>query len=166
MMYLHWQPANEAGGPFLSLQDANGVTWANLARPCLEDTWKPTYAIPERLRCRRDELPIEYDWQYFGRIEATDTGLRFVTGEAWPPKPNDDSLYQIASEPTALPGSDWVFQVTHRPHPRLFIGNEYWMTLTNPKGSRLTAWFAEDRWRSGAATLFWYPAGRSGGPYL
>ena len=66
----------------------SGVTWANLARPCLEDTFKPTYAIPKRLRCSKDDLPIAYDWRYFGRIEATDTGMRFVTEETWPPKPN------------------------------------------------------------------------------
>lgn len=166
MMYLHWQPATKGRGPFLSLQDASGVTWANLARPCLEDTFKPTYAIPKRLRCSKDDLPIAYDWRYFGRIEATDTGMRFVTEETWPPKPNVGSLYQIASKPTPLPGTDWVFQVTHRPHPRLPLGHEYWMTLTDPQGSRLTTWFAEDRWWSKTATLFWYPAGRSGGPYL
>lgn len=168
-VYLHWQSASVDEGPFLWLQDIPGVTVINLAAPCLADDSKPTYAIPKWLRCRRAKLPILNDWRYFGRIAQTDQGLEFVAEADWPP--DIESARRFASRRISLPVAGWDLQINFRPDPYDPHNRRYWITLTGPESSRVTAWFKDDYQVSWCctperATLFWYPATDSGGPYL
>jgi len=169
MMFLHWQSADANGGPYLWLHDRSGVTFVNLRERCLGDSFKPTYAIRERIQCREFDYPPSYNWRYFGRIADADQGLKFLAEEDWPP--DVESKYVFASKRIPLPGSDWIFQVDHRPDPRGSGHLRYWLTLTGPEGARIIAWFKEDYHTSWCctpqpATLFWYPATESRGPYL
>lgn len=169
MMFLHWQSEDATGGPYLWLHERSGVTFVNLSEHCLGDSFKPTYAIRERIQCRRVDYPVSYNLRYFGRIVPTDQGMKFLAEEAWPP--DVESKHVFASEWIALPGTDWLFQIDHRPDPRGSGYPRYWITLTDPDGTRITAWFKDDYQTSWCctpepATLFWYPATDSGGPYL
>ncbi len=169
MMFLHWQSADATGGPYLWLQDRSGVTFVNLGEPCLGDSFKPTYAISAWIQCRETDYPVSYNWRYFGRIVDADRGLKFLAEETWPP--DVETKHVFASKWIPLPGTDWIFQVDHRPDPRGSGRPRYWLTLTGPEGARITAWFKEDYHTSWCcapepATLFWYPATKSGGPYL
>ncbi len=169
MLFLHWQSADATGGPYLWLHERSGVTFVNLGKGCLGDSFKPTYAIWEWIQCRETDYPVSYNWRYFGRITYTDQGLGFLAEETWPP--DVESKDVIASKRITLPGTDWIFQVDHRPEPRGSGHPRYWLTLTNPEGARITTWFKDDypmSWgsRPGTAALFWYPATESGGPYL
>ncbi len=169
MMFLHWQSADATGGPYLWLHERSGVTFVNLGKGCLGDSFKPTYAIWEWIQCRETDYPVSYNWRYFGRITYTDQGLGFLAEETWPP--DVESKYVFASKRIPLPGTDWIFQVDHRPDPRGSGHPRYWITLTNPEGARITTWIKDDRPTSwsrtpGKATLFWYPATNSGGPYI
>jgi len=78
MMFLHWQSADATGGPYLWLHERSGVTFVNLGKGCLGDSFKPTYAIWEWIQCRETDYPVSYNWRYFGRIADTDQGLGFV----------------------------------------------------------------------------------------
>lgn len=164
MMFLHWQSADAIGGPYLWFHERSGVTFVNLGTRCLDDSFKPTYAIREWIQCRRTDYPVSYNWRYFGRITYTDQGLGFLAEETWPP--DVESNYLFASKRIPLPGTDWIFQVDHRPDPRGSGHPRYWITLTSPEGARITAWFKDGYHSSMCCTAHPARPTEFGGPYL
>ncbi|MDJ0951313.1 MAG: hypothetical protein QNJ94_20570 [Alphaproteobacteria bacterium] len=165
-MVFHWLPVRDGQGPFLALENRDGITWVNLAAACLEDSQKPTEAIADALRCKEEQLPRRTDWRYFGRIRYRLKQWEFVREDSWPP--DDVAIPWHTWPPIPLPDPGWTFEVILRPYPRRTSAylQRYWIVVRGPSGARVDAWFREDEFGMHRASVHWLPATKTQGPYV
>ena len=156
---LSWQPNTQTGGgPFLLLDERRRRTWINLGRGCLMGSMKPNDMIPDSLMCEHADRTTSSDWKYFGRIDGCVGRLRFTAGKTW--------RTDVVSDTISLPGTGWRFDVLRLPDPSFPCIPRYRIQLIHPDGATIPAWFENDVFVPRTATIEFYPAIGSDGPYV
>lgn len=164
-MFFHWQPAQDGLGPFLMFEDRIGATWINLKHLCLKSSMKPDITTNDSDLCPEERIPASLEWNYFGRVEDGEHALEFIAGNHWPPKGVEVDWH--LGPPISLPEERWTFEAIIRPPAWWGLtGGDKWLILRQAGGSPLTVPVTGDEFGGQKATLRWYPASGSRGPYL